>query len=73
MSTATMAKPKAGKRVLPDPLPRKTVLTIKGTDAWKEWLDRLSRHLRTPTSTLVDHALIRYAKEQGFDEPAPER
>jgi hypothetical protein len=29
--------------------------------------------LRTPTSTLVDHALVRYAKEQGFDEQPPPR
>ena len=53
--------------------PRRTVLTIKGTDEWREWLERLGKHLRTPASTIVDHALVRYAKEMGFKEEPPER
>jgi hypothetical protein len=53
--------------------PRKTVLTIKGTDEWRAWLEELGDHLRTPTSTIVDHALVRYAKEMGFDKEAPKR
>ncbi len=61
------------KPAVPDPGPRRTVLTIKGTDEWRDWLLRLSDHLRTPTSTIVDHALVRYAKEMGFDEEAPKR
>lgn len=56
-----------------DRIVRRTVLTIKGTDEWRGWLERLGKHLRTPTSTIVDHALVRYAKENGFSEPAPER
>lgn len=53
--------------------PRRTVLTIKGTEAWRLWLEELGKHLRTPTSTVVDHALVRYAKEMGFSKEAPER
>lgn len=52
---------------------RKTVLTIKGTDEWRGWLDRLSDHLRTPTSTIVDIALVEFAKGKGFNEEAPKR
>jgi len=55
------------------PGPRKTVLTIKGTDAWRGWLERLGDHLRTPTSTIVDHALVKYARDMGFEEEAPKR
>ncbi len=81
MEAATMAKkkttaPKAKARAKgrpPEPAPRRTVLTIKGTDAWRGWLERLGKFLRTPASTVVDHALVRYAKERGFDEEAPER
>lgn len=83
MSTATMAKPKARKQPPkaepppppppPSPPPRRPVLTIKGTEEWKGWLERLAKHLRMPTSTLVDHALVRYAKEMGFTEEPPER
>jgi hypothetical protein len=55
------------------PGPRKTVLTIKGTDEWSLWLDELGDHLRTPISTVVDHAIVRYAKEMGFAKEAPKR
>ena len=57
----------------PGPGVRKTVLTIKGTDEWRGWLERLGDHLRTPTSTIVDHALVKYAKDVGFTEEAPKR
>jgi ribosomal protein L16 Arg81 hydroxylase len=65
---ATKAKPPE-----PEPGPRRTVLTIKGTEAWSQWLNRLADHVRLPASTMVDHALIRYAKEMGFSEEAPKR
>jgi hypothetical protein len=75
VSSAVVIMPKrAGKAAsTPEPGPRRVVLQMKGTDDWKGWLDRLSKFLRTPTSTIVDHALIRYAKEMGFKEEAPER
>ena len=50
-----------------------SVLTIKGTDEWRAWLEELADYLRTPTSTIVDHALVRYAKEMGFPKEAPKR
>jgi hypothetical protein len=56
-----------------EPGPRRTVLTIKGTEEWRSWLERLAAHVRTPASTIVDHALIKYAKEAGFKEEAPVR
>jgi len=62
---------KAG--LAPSPNPRRTVITIKGTEEWRGWLERFSKYLRTPTSTIVDHALLRHAKEMGFHEEAPER
>ena len=52
---------------------RRTVLTIKGTDAWHQWIVRLAEHLRMPTSTVVDHALVQYAKAMGFEAEAPGR
>ena len=68
-----MAKKKTVPAKPAEPGPRRTVLTIKGTDAWREWLEGLGKHLRTPTSTIVDHALVRYAKEVGYTNEAPER
>jgi hypothetical protein len=53
--------------------PRSVVLTIKGTDAWRDWLERLADHSRMPASTVVDLALIDFAKKIGFEEEAPKR
>ena len=72
MAKKVVGRPKT-KAAAPTPETerRKVVLTIKATEEWRGWLDRLSKHLWTPTSTIVDHGVIRYAKESGFDEPAP--
>jgi hypothetical protein len=73
-AVALMAKSKAGKAPPPpEPGPRRVVLQMKGTAGWKGWLDRLARHLRMPTSAVVDNALVEYAKSRGFTEEAPER
>ena len=70
-----MAKKRAEPSPPPpaEPGPRRTVLTIKGTEAWRGWLEGLSRYTRTPTSTIVDHALVKFAKEAGYAVEAPER
>jgi hypothetical protein len=68
-----MAKIKTTPTPTPTPGPRKTVLTIKGTDEWRAWLERLGGHLRMPASTLVDIALVEFAKSKGFEEVAPKR
>jgi hypothetical protein len=68
-----MPPPKKPKGRPQEPVRRLTVLTIKGTPAWKEWLEGFGRHLRAPLSTVVDQALVRYAKETGYKPEAPER
>jgi hypothetical protein len=68
-----MAKKRIPAAKAPEPGPRKTVLTIKGTDEWRGWLEGLADFLRTPTSTIVDHALVKYAKEVGYKAEAPKR
>jgi ribosomal protein L16 Arg81 hydroxylase len=73
VSTATMAKKKPAKAATPAPERRRTVLTIKGTEEWREWLEALSRQLREPVSTAVDKAIVMYAKANNFDREAPER
>jgi hypothetical protein len=65
-----MAKKTGPKRKEP---PRSVVLTIKGTDAWRAWLEKLADHSRMPASTVVDLALIDFAKKIGFEEEAPKR
>lgn len=58
---------------MPKKLPKTTVLTIKGSDAWKKWLRRLCDHTRMPTSTVVDLALIDFARKMRFEEEPPKR
>lgn len=52
---------------------RATVLTIRGTDEWRAWVERLAKHARSSVSTLVDHALAEFAANHSFEEPPPER
>ena len=73
MELSMMARKQTTKPADPGDGPRAAVLTIKGTAAWKEWLKELSAYARTPTSTIVDHALIDYARAKGFKKEAPER
>lgn len=72
-----MAKTKASKpKQEPspqEPAIRRAVLQMKGTDEWKAWLDDLAKFLRMPTSSIVDNALVDYAKAKGFTKAAPER
>jgi hypothetical protein len=64
----------AKKRAQPAaPQPRRVVVQMKGTDDWKAWLEELAKHLRMPTSAVIDNALVVYAKAQGFTKEAPER
>jgi hypothetical protein len=71
-AVATMAK-KKGRPKKTEPGPRRAVLQMKGTDEWKDWLDRLAKFLRMPTSAVVDNALVEYARARGFKDEAPER
>jgi hypothetical protein len=49
------------------------MLTIRGTPEWRAWLDRAAKFCRINTSSLVDVAVTKYAREQGFTEPPPDR
>lgn len=72
-----MAKPKPDKSKAvptpPDKEVRAMVLGIRGTIAWRKWLERAANHCRMNSSTLVDVAVSQYVKAQGFDEPPPPR
>ena len=61
------------KKAKPRPARRQVAVALKGNDDWKEWLQRASDHCRMSVSALVDVAVTRYVKSQGFDEPPPKR
>lgn len=57
----------------PAPGPGSVVIGIKGTRAWKEWLERAAEHCRLSVSSLIDRAVTDYARKEGFDQPPPKR
>jgi hypothetical protein len=57
----------------PDPNRKPVAVTIKGNEEWKAWLEEAAAHCRLSVSALVDLAVARYAKSQGFDRKPPER
>lgn len=52
---------------------RAIVLSIKGTVAYREWVNALAAHNRTTTVNLMDLALVAYARQTKFPLPAPPR
>ena len=73
-----MKKPRGAKSI-PAPkveLPsvrQPTAITIRGSKEWRAWVEGGAKHCLTDTSKLVDIALARYLKEQGYDAIRPER
>jgi hypothetical protein len=61
------------KRKSRDPEPRPIALTIRGRAEWKEWVGKLAEQERISINELVDRALVKYAREVGFKDAAPER
>lgn len=51
----------------------KNLASIRGTDAWKLWLDGLAAKKRMSIAALIDHALVEAARSIGFHEPPPRR
>lgn len=53
---------------------RKTVaVTLKGSEEWKNWLERAAKHCRLTVSAFIDTAAMELAKSRGFKEEPPER
>lgn len=46
---------------------------VRGSDEWKAWIEEAALHSRMSVSGFVDIAVVRFAKEQGFTKPPPER
>lgn len=71
-----MARPKKRKPAPGRPKvhePKRPIASFRGTERFKEWFDGLALHVRLPASVLIVHALIDYARKQGYEVPVPER
>ncbi len=49
--------------------PRRNVVSLRGSEQWREWLNSFAEHARMPAATLVDQAITHYAKVLEFDPP----
>jgi hypothetical protein len=52
---------------------RKVILSLPCGSEFRRWLNRLAQHCRTSCSSVMDLALVDFAKETGFAESAPRR
>jgi hypothetical protein len=48
-------------------------VTLRGDPDWKQWLLGLADHCRLDVATLIDKALVHYAKDEEYNQPAPLR
>jgi hypothetical protein len=67
-----MAKKKAPPRQpVPEPV-RKNIISVRGTEEWRDWLAEYASSRRVPVTSLIDQVLAEAAKRDGFRLP-PER
>lgn len=59
------------KKHADDSTRQKNLLTIRGSDEWKAWLDGLAAKQRVPVTVLIDLALTELAKVVEYPEPPP--
>jgi hypothetical protein len=57
----------------PEPGARRNIVSIRGTEAWRDWLMGLAEHRRLKAADVIDQALIEYAERYGYKVPAPRR
>jgi hypothetical protein len=48
---------------------RVTILSLKGTSEWSEWLGELATRFRTTKAGIIDRALMELAERDGFKSP----
>jgi len=55
------------------PEPKRSSVSLKGSTAWRDWLNDLAEHCHMPATVVIDQALIMYAKANNYGEPMPPR
>lgn len=60
-----MGRPKKAK----EDSRQKNLFSVRGTEAWKKWLDGLADKKRVPVTVLIDQALAKMAEDAGYPEP----
>jgi hypothetical protein len=71
MARPKKSAPKPARDKTADAVRQRNILALKGTDAWKAWLDGFAARKGMPVTVLVDHALRELAKRDGYPDPPP--
>ena len=53
--------------------PRRSIVSIRGSVEWRDWLVELADSRRLKATDLIDLALVEFAERHGFKKPAPKR
>ena len=69
----TMARPKKVTKAEAKAQRPTKQIGIRSTREWAEWVERAAGFCRTDVAKLIDTALIKYLKAEGFEEPSPPR
>jgi hypothetical protein len=69
----TMAKRKAAPSRASGGKASTIAVTLRGSEEWKEWVERLADHCRSDVAKTIDRALVLLAKSEGFTEEPPAR
>ena len=65
-----MGRPKKGtKRAAPPPDDRMTIVNLKGSSEYSEWLDAVHEKTHIPKAAIFRLAVVEWAKQNGH--PAP--
>jgi hypothetical protein len=61
------------KKIKPEAsLPPKTI-ALRTSGEYAAWVEALAEHNRSTIAALVDQALVKHAREIGFNTPPPKR
>ena len=52
---------------------QKSLITIKGEEAWLEWAKRYAEFLGVSVSVAIDLAMRGQSRRDGFEKPMPKR
>ncbi len=63
--------PKPVKQAAPARGTHPNVIAIRGSEEWKDWLEDFAASMRTRPTAVIDLALAKLAKGEGFREPPP--
>jgi hypothetical protein len=73
MSVGLMAKKRTKPESGQNPDARRVIASVRGSDEFEAWFAELAHFLRLPKTTLIEHALVEFAKTRGFKKLPPER